>query len=93
MTTTTSLPRSIPAWIKLLDDSPLPAFAAVHDSVRRALRDNSQSMRQIAERVQPSPVLALSFIREANRHGGDGQPAENLETALSRIGVERAERL
>lgn len=93
MTTTTSLPRSIPAWIKLLDDSPLPAFAAVHDSVRRALRDNSQSMRQIAERVQPSPVLALSFIREANRHGGEGQPAENLETALSRIGVERAERL
>lgn len=94
MTTTTSLPRSIPAWIKLLDDTPLPAFAAVHDSVRRALRDNSQSMRQIADLIQPSPVLALSFIREANRHGlGDGQPAENLETALTRIGVQRAERL
>ncbi|MCW3147325.1 HDOD domain-containing protein [Stutzerimonas stutzeri] len=94
MTTTTSLPRSIPAWIKLLDDTQLPAFASTHESVRQALRDSSQSMRQIAELIQPSPVLALCFIREANRHrAADSKPAESLETALSRIGLQRAEQL
>jgi hypothetical protein len=91
MTTTPPLPRTIPAWIKLLDDAPLPAFADVHARVRLALRDSSKSMRQIAELIQSSPVLALRFIQEANRGIGDGQPAESLEVALSRIGLQRAE--
>ena len=93
MTTTPLLPRTIPAWIKALDDAPLPAFAAVHGKVRQALRDGSNSMRQIAELIQTSPVLALRFIQEANRGIGDGQPAESLEVALSRIGLQRAEAL
>lgn len=93
MTTTPPLPRTLPAWIKALDDAPLPAFAAVHERVRLALRDSSKSMRQIAELIQDSPVLALRFIQEANRGIGDGQPAESLEVALSRIGVQRAEAL
>jgi hypothetical protein len=93
MTTTPPLPRTIPAWIKALDDAPLPAFAAVHGKVRQALRDGSNSMRQIAELIQTSPVLALRFIQEANRGIGDGQPAESLEVALSRIGLQRAEAL
>jgi len=50
-------------------------------------------MRQIAELIQTSPVLALRFIQEANRGIGDGQPAESLEVALSRIGLQRAEAL
>lgn len=93
MTTTPPLPRTIPAWIKALDDAPLPAFASVHGKVRLALRDSSKSMRQIAELIQDSPVLALRFIQEANRGIGDGQPAESLEVALSRIGLTRAETL
>ncbi|MBK3866205.1 HDOD domain-containing protein [Pseudomonas stutzeri] len=93
MTTTPSLPRTIPAWIKALDDAPLPAFAAVHGKVRLALRDSNRSMRQIAELIQSSPVLALRFIQEANRGIGDAQPAESLEIALSRIGLQRAEAL
>ena len=93
MTTTPPLPRTLPAWIKALDDAPLPAFAAVHGKVRLALRDASKSMRQIAELIQDSPVLALRFIQEANRGIGDGQPAESLEVALSRIGLQRAEAL
>ncbi|HAG79154.1 MAG TPA: histidine kinase, partial [Pseudomonas sp.] len=79
MTTTPPLPRTIPAWIKALDDAPLPAFAGVHGKVRLALRDSSKSMRQIAELIQDSPVLALRFIQEANRGIGDSQPAESLE--------------
>lgn len=93
MTTTPPLPRTIPAWIKALDDAPLPAFASVHGKVRLALRDSSKSMRQIAELIQDSPVLALRFIQEANRGIGDSQPAESLEVALSRIGLQRAEAL
>ncbi|WP_313485033.1 HDOD domain-containing protein [Stutzerimonas kunmingensis] len=93
MTTTPPLPRTIPAWIKALDDAPLPAFAGVHGKVRLALRDSSKSMRQIAELIQESPVLALRFIQEANRGIGDSQPAESLEVALSRIGLQRAEAL
>lgn len=93
MTTTPPLPRTIPAWIKALDDAPLPAFAGVHGTVRLALRDSSKSMRQIAELIQDSPVLALRFIQEANRGIGDSQPAESLEVALSRIGLQRAEAL
>jgi len=93
MTTTPPLPRTIPAWIKALDDAPLPAFAGVHGRVRLALRDSSKSMRQIAELIQDSPVLALRFIQEANRGIGDSQPAESLEVALSRIGLQRAEAL
>lgn len=93
MTTTPPLPRTIPAWIKALDDAPLPAFAGVHGKVRLALRDSSKSMRQIAELIQDSPVLALRFIQEANRGIGDSQPAESLEVALSRIGLQRAEAL
>lgn len=93
MTTTSPLPRTIPAWIKALDDAPLPAFASVHSKVRLALRDSSKSMRQIAELIQDSPVLALRFIQEANRDIGDSQPAESLEVALSRIGLQRAEAL
>ncbi len=93
MTTTPPLPRTILAWIKALDDAPLPAFAGVHGKVRLALRDSSKSMRQIAELIQDSPVLALRFIQEANRGIGDSQPAESLEVALSRIGLQRAEAL
>ncbi|MCQ4327097.1 histidine kinase [Stutzerimonas stutzeri] len=93
MTTLSPLPRTLPAWIKALDDVHLPAFADVHAKVRLALRDSGMSMRQIAEIIQTSPVLALRFIQEANRGIGDGQPAESLEVALSRIGLQRAETL
>ncbi|WP_313026966.1 HDOD domain-containing protein [Pseudomonas lopnurensis] len=93
MTTTSPLPRTLSAWIKVLDDVCLPAFAEVHGKVRLALRDSGLSMHQIAEIIQTSPVLALRFIQEANRGIGNGQPAESLEVALSRIGLQRAETL
>src|SRR5690606_42036124 len=92
--TTTALPRSLSAWIKALDAVALPAFAGPHREVCQALRDSSLSMRQIAELIQVSPVLALNVIREANRNvGAASEPAESLEVALSRIGMLRAEPL
>lgn len=92
--TTTTLPRSLPAWIKALDAVVLPAHATSHRQVCLALRDSSLSMRQIADLVQTSPVLALYVIREANRNqGAASEPAESLEVALSRIGLQRAGQL
>ncbi len=92
--TTTPLPRTLPAWIKVLDAVALPAFAEPYGRVQRALRDSSKSMRQIAELIQESPVLALNVIREANRDAAaTNKPAESLEVALSRIGLKRAEAL
>lgn len=89
--TTNSLPRTLPAWIKALDAVVMPAFADVHASVLQALHDSSLSMGQIAELIKQSPVMALTVIRDANRHAAS--PAESLEVALSRIGLKRAEAL
>lgn len=92
--TSTPLPRTLPDWIKALDAVVLPAFADPYDRVQRALRDSSKSMRQIAELIQESPVLALNVIREANRDAAAAnKPAESLEVALSRIGLKRTEAL
>lgn len=91
---TTPLPRTLPAWIEALDAVVLPAFADPYARVQRALRDSSMSMRQIADLIQESPVLALNVIREANRDAASrNKPAESLEVALSRIGLKRAETL
>jgi hypothetical protein len=42
-----------------------------------------------------SPALVLSVMREANSHthGSLAEPAENLEVALNRLGLKRAEEL
>lgn len=89
--TSKSLPRTLPAWIQALDAVVLPAFADVHAQVLRSLNDSSLSMRQIADIIQESPVLALNVIRDANRNADS--PAESLEVALGRIGLKRAETL
>lgn len=90
----TLLPRSLIAWLDVLDAVVLPAAAEPYARVQRALRDSSMSMRQISELVQESPVLALTVIREANRNAATtSKPAESLEVALSRIGLKRAETL
>lgn len=66
-----------------------------HDKVCRAIRDNRSSLRDIADLMQDSPALALSIIREANRHthGTMAAPAENLEVAINRLGLARTEEL
>ena len=92
--TPTPYPRTLPAWIEALDAVVLPASADPYARVQRALRDSSKSMRQIAELIQESPVLALNVIREANQGAAAAnKPAESLEVALSRIGLKRAEAL
>jgi HD-like signal output (HDOD) protein len=92
---TTPTPTTLEGWVKLLDGVRLPVPQASHDRVCRALRDSRSSLRNIADLMQGSPALALSVIREANRHshGAMSEPAENLEVAINRLGLKRTEEL
>ncbi|WP_454875737.1 HDOD domain-containing protein [Pseudomonas farris] len=88
-------PTTLEGWVKLLDGVRLPVPQASHDQVCKAIRDSRSSLRDIAETMQDSPALALSVIREANRHthGSMSEPAENLEVAINRLGLKRTEEL
>lgn len=88
-------PTTLEGWVKLLDGVRLPVPQASHDRVCKAIRDSRSSLRDIAELMQDSPALALSVIREANRHthGSMTTPAENLEVAINRLGLKRTEEL
>ena len=94
-TVPTAKPASLAAWIKRLDEVLLPVPQASHDRVCKAIRDSRSSLRDIAELMQDSPALVLSVMREANSHthGSLTAPAENLEVALNRLGLKRAEEL
>ena len=93
--TPTQKPTTLEGWVKLLDGVRLPVPQDSHDRVCRAIADNRSSLRDIAELMQDSPALALSIIREANRHthGSMTEPAENLEVAINRLGLKRTEEL
>lgn len=88
-------PTTLEGWVKLLDGVRLPIPQASHDRVCQAIGDNRSSLREIADLMQDSPALALSVIREANRHthGSMTTPAENLEVAINRLGLKRTEEL
>jgi HD-like signal output (HDOD) protein len=91
----TPKPTTLEGWVKLLDGVRLPVPQASHDRVCKALANSRSSLRDIAELMQDSPALALSVIREANRHthGSMTSPAENLEVAINRLGLKRTEEL
>ncbi|HSX70054.1 MAG TPA: HDOD domain-containing protein [Pseudomonas sp.] len=94
MPTQNALPRSLDAWLKQLDGIRLPVASSHHETIRRTLADSRKSMREIADRMQASPAIALAVLRDANRHVSElGEPAESLELALTRLGLKRAEAL
>ncbi|MGC5699869.1 HDOD domain-containing protein [Pseudomonas sp. NFXW11] len=90
-----SPPSSLDAWVRLLNGVRLPVPQGSHDRVCRAIANNRSSLRDIVDLMQDSPALALSLIREANRHthGSMSEPAENLEVAVNRLGLKRTEEL
>ncbi|MGV8891020.1 MAG: HDOD domain-containing protein [Pseudomonas sp.] len=91
----TPKPTTLEGWVKLLDGVRLPVPQASHDRVCKAIANSRSSLRDIAELMQDSPALALSVIREANRHthGSMTEPAENLEVAINRLGLKRTKEL
>lgn len=92
---TNSTPATLQDWVKRLDSVILPVPLASHDRVSRALNNSRSSLREIADLIQGSPALALSVIREANRHVSSSltEPCENLEVAISRLGLKRTAQL
>ena len=92
---TNSTPSTLQDWVKRLDSVILPVPLASHDRVSRALNNPRSSLREIADLIQGSPALALSVIREANRHVSSSltEPCENLEVAITRLGLKRTAQL
>jgi hypothetical protein len=90
----TPKPTTLEGWVKLLDDVRCPFRKASHDRVCRP-----SATSQLAARHRRTdagqPGLALSVMREANRHthGSLAEPAENLEVAINRLGLKRTEEL
>ncbi|AXM96853.1 HDOD domain-containing protein [Pseudomonas plecoglossicida] len=91
----TQNPRTLDAWVKLLDGVRLPVPKHSHDRVMSAINDYRRSLREIAELMQDSPALVLSVMREANHpaNASQAEPAESLEIALNRLGLARSKEL
>lgn len=89
---TSQIPRTLDAWVKLLDGIRLPVPKESHDRVLSAINDSRRSLRDIAELMQDSPALVLSVMREANHpaNASQAEPAESLEIALNRLGLARS---
>ncbi|MEG0964404.1 MAG: HDOD domain-containing protein [Pseudomonas sp.] len=89
------IPKTLDAWVKLLDSVRLPVPLASYERVKTAIADSRRSLRDIAELMQDSPALVLSVMREANHHTNTstGEPAESLEIALNRLGLTRTAQL
>lgn len=89
------IPKTLDAWVKLLDSVRLPVPLASYERVNAAIADSRRSLRDIAELMQTSPALVLSVMREANHHthSSIGEPAESLEIALNRLGLARTAQL
>ena len=88
-------PRTLEAWVKLLESVRIPVPKHSYDRVMAAIHDSRRSLRDIAELMQDSPALVLSVMREANHptNASQAEPAESLEVALNRLGLERSEQL
>ncbi len=94
MPTSKSLPRTLDAWVQHLGKLPLPIEQQQHLRLRRILGDSRRTWREIAEAIECSPSFALQVLREANQSSNSlSDPAESVETALSRLGLSRCEAL
>ncbi|MBA4243274.1 MAG: histidine kinase [Pseudomonas sp.] len=94
MSTPKPLPRTLDAWLQQLGKLPLPIEQEQHARLRRTLSDSRRTWREIAEAIELSPSFALQVLREANQSGSSlSDPADSLETALSRLGLSRCEAL
>ncbi len=81
---------SLDQWIKRLDNTRLPVYQAHRQQALQALQSSSQSLGDIAQIISQAPTIAFIIIREANRsYSTLAEPVQTLESALSRLGLER----
>ncbi len=67
----------------------IPGFPAIVTRVRQVLSDESASADKVARVVGADPVLAARLLNLANSAAilGNGRPATELRTAVSRVGL------
>lgn len=81
-------------WIKKLDNTRLPVYKAHRELALQALKNPSNSLREIAKIISRAPTIAFILMREANRnHSSLAEPVQTLENALSRLGLQRCSTL
>lgn len=81
-------PRSLDAWLQELEAVRLPISPGEQLFLQRTLGDDHLSLREVATRVQTSPIFVLALIREASL--GLAEPVATAELALRRLGLSRA---
>lgn len=81
-------------WIKKLDNTRLPVYKAHRELALQALKNPSNSLREIAKIISRAPTIAFILMREANRSRSSlAEPVQTLENALSRLGLQRCSTL
>ena len=77
-------------WIKRLDNTRMPVYEIHSRQALHALQSPNKSLRDIAQVISQAPTIAFIIMREANRgHSSLAEPVQTLESALSRLGLER----
>ncbi|VXC15956.1 HDOD domain-containing protein [Pseudomonas sp. 8Z] len=94
MPTATPMPRTLDAWLQQLGQLCLPIEQEQHTRLRRTLTDGRKTWRDIAQQIEHCPTFALQVLREANQSSNSlNEPADSLEIALARLGLQRCEAL
>ncbi len=94
MPSTKPLPQTLAAWLKELTEVQLPMRSEQRDALLRQVTDSRRSVREIADSLYGSPTAALCLLRAANSSSnGLAEPAEGLELAINRLGLQRTEEL
>lgn len=90
---TSAPPRTLDAWLHCLDATCPPISERQREQLRQELQRSDRPLWAIAQRLQSSPAFTLALLREANRQppGPLGGPVEHIESALTRLGLDRAE--
>lgn len=77
-------------WIRRLDNTRLPVYKAQRQLALHALQNPKKTLGDIAQEISQAPTIAFIIMREANRNSSAlAEPVQNLESALSRLGMQR----
>lgn len=81
-------------WIKRLDNTRLPVCESHRERALQVLKNSNKSLREIVQVISQAPIIPFIIMREANRHSSSfAEPVQNLESALSRLGMQRCVKL
>lgn len=87
-----TIPRNniLNQWITRLDKTRLPVYPAQRQLALRSLQNPNKTLGDIAHVISRAPTIAFIIMREANRNNSSlAEPVQNLESALSRLGMQR----